>query len=64
MELVSEGNVELLEVIKRFDEERGFKFITYAIWWIRQAILKTLTGDSTTSCRSLLVQLYWPAVPR
>ncbi len=44
MELVSDGNAGLLEAVDRFDAERGFKFITYAVWWIRQAILKTLSN--------------------
>jgi RNA polymerase primary sigma factor len=46
IELVSEGNFGLLEAVKRFDETRGFKFITYAVWWIRQAILKSIAEHS------------------
>jgi RNA polymerase primary sigma factor len=45
-DLVSEGNVGLLEAARRYDHARGVKFITYAVWWIRKAILKALAEQS------------------
>ena len=47
-ELVSAGNIGLIEAAKRFDHTRGFKFISYAVWWIRQSILQYITENSKT----------------
>lgn len=47
-DLISEGNIGLINAIERFDVDKGFHFISYAVWWIRQAILKAICEKSRT----------------
>lgn len=47
-DLINEANIGLIKAARKFDEERGFKFISYAVWWVRQSILKSIAEKGKT----------------
>jgi len=47
-DLISEGNLGLIKAVQKFDNKKGFKFISYAVWWIRQSIMQSIADNSRT----------------